>query len=48
VLNDGELAPFWIYSSEDGYVYRADSVGPRDVQRKLGGNSPPEELTAVI
>ncbi len=37
----------WLYSSEDGYVYRADIFTGKNVATKLGNYASPDELVAV-
>ena len=49
VLNErNDLPPMWFYTSEDGYVYRTDSFGLKNVVTKLSNYASPDELVAVL
>jgi LMBR1 domain-containing protein 1 len=47
VVNDGSV-PMWLYSSEDGYVYRTDTFTSKNVIAKMCNYSSPDELVAVL
>ena len=47
VYNDGD-APFWMYSGVDGLVYRTENFIDKHVLNKLGNQTKPEELVAII
>ena len=48
VINDSNSPPMWFYSSEAGYVYRADLFNSKNVIAKLCSYSADDELVTVL
>lgn len=43
-----DINAMWIYSSQEGYVYRTDSFTSKNIINKLGNFASPDELVAVV
>ncbi|KAL4477278.1 hypothetical protein ABPG73_003404 [Tetrahymena malaccensis] len=48
VFNDGDLPAMWFYTSQSGFVYRADSFNKRNIVQKFGEHCSPDELVCVL
>ena len=48
VVNEKEMPPFWLYSSEEGFVFRTDTFTSKNIVTKLGNYTSPDELVAVV
>ena len=46
VYND-DWAPFWLYCSEDGYVYKTENFTEKHIQTKIGNLNNYNEVVAV-
>jgi hypothetical protein len=45
---EGDNPPMWLYSSQEGYVYRTDNFTQKNIVNKIGAFGSPDELVAVL
>lgn len=48
LTSDGENPPMWLYTSQEGYVYRTDNFSAKNITNKMGSFASPDELVAVL
>ena len=48
ISTENDNPPIWIYTSEDGYVYRTDSFFPRNIESQIIGDATSGEIVGVL
>ena len=48
VSGEKDCSAFWLYTSEEGYIYRADSFSHQTITEKFFSENNPDEIVAVI
>ena len=47
VYNDGGLQPFWVYTGEDGVVWKTEAFSEKDIISKMANQFKLDELVSI-
>lgn len=48
INSEGDQPAMWLYTANDGYVYRTDNFTSKNITNKIGNFGAPDELVAVL